>query len=79
MRVADPVDEAGETELLELLEAARDVGARDRELPGQLVGVHRAADDEQIAVDLRDRAVHAPARAHLSPMQDEAFHQRRHL
>src|SRR5206468_2082861 len=69
--IARQVDQADEAPTLELAQAVAHVRSRDVELLDDLLGVHRSPGDEEQRVDLRHRAVHAPARAHLAPVEDE--------
>ena len=62
---------------LQLAQAGADVGARHAERRGDLLGVERLRREEQQRVDLRHRAVDAPPRAHLAPVEDELLLDRR--
>ena len=42
----------------------------------EVVGIERGGRQVKQRVDLGHRAVHAPARAHLAPVQDELLHER---
>ena len=55
---------------LQFLEAVAHVGAGHGKGLGDFLGMQRAVDQEQQRVDLRHRAVDAPAGAHLAPVQD---------
>jgi len=70
--VAGQVHEPDQVPALQLADAVADVRARHGQRVGDLFGVHRAAGDVEQRVDLRDRAVHAPAGTHFAPVQDEA-------
>jgi hypothetical protein len=60
----------------QFLEAVRDIGAGHAELGGDVFGGQRPFGKEQQRLDLRDRAVDAPLRAHVTPAQHELFHRR---
>src|SRR5262249_5105154 len=69
--IAQQVCDADDAPALELAQAGADVGARDAERRGDLLGVHRPRRKVQERVDLRDGAVDAPPGAHLAPVEDE--------
>lgn len=69
--VAGEVLELHEAPVLQLLETHGDVGAGEAEEGDDLVGVERTLGEEEERVDLADRAVDAPAGAHLAEVQDE--------
>ena len=75
--LAEQVHGAHEVEVLQFAQAGGDVGAGDVEGGRDLFRVHRPAGEEQQRMDLRHRAIDAPARAHLAPVQDEAAAGRR--
>ena len=57
----------------QLADRVRDVGAREPERGGDLLGGERPLGEIEQRMDLADRAVDAPLRAHVAPMQDEAL------
>ena len=61
---------------LQFAQAGADVRPCDAERLGDLVGVQGFLGEEQQCMDLRDRAVHPPSAAHLSPVDDVALHER---
>src|SRR5713226_281165 len=65
------VHHAHDSPSLQLSQARAHVRTRHRQRLGNLVGRQRVRRQEQQRMHLRHRAVDAPARAHLSPVQNE--------
>ena len=75
--IAQDVGDPDDAPALQLAQAVADVRAGDAERRGDVLGVQRPVGQEQQRVDLGDRAVDAPARAHLPPVEDELLLDRR--
>src|SRR3984893_11060996 len=56
---------------LKFAQASAHIGTRHCQGRRYFIGWHRPRREEQQGVHLRHRAVDSPARAHLSPMQNE--------
>ena len=67
------MDAADDAIALQLLQPGRDVGAGEAEVVNDLLGMERVIGEIEQSVDLCDRAVDAPMRAHFSPMKDEGL------
>src|SRR5688572_27218354 len=74
--VAEFVDDPDQAPALQFLEAGADIRAGDVERLANFVRRHRLRREHQQRVDLRHRAVDAPAPAHLPPVEDELLHRR---
>jgi len=69
--IAHNMDEPDNAPALELAQAVADIGPRDAERLRNGLGVQGRRGKVKERMNLRDRAVDAPARAHLAPMQDK--------
>ena len=69
--VAQDMDHFDYAPALQFLEAGADVGPRDAQGFHDVIGIQRFGGDEEQGMDLCDRAVNAPARAHFAPMENE--------
>jgi hypothetical protein len=69
--VAEHGDAAHDAPALQLTQASADVGTRDGKGPRDFLRRDGPVRKEQQGVDLRDRAINAPAGTHFSPMEDE--------
>jgi len=75
--IAQNVDDADDTPVLQFVEAVADVGAGDAKGSGDFLGRQRTGGKEQKSMDLGDGAIDAPARSHFAPMEDELLGDRR--
>ncbi len=69
--ISHNMDDSDDPPILEFTQARARVGTSHSERLGDLVGGEGFFRKKEQGVDLRDGAVNAPARPHLSPMEDE--------
>ena len=58
---------------LQFFKAVADIRPRHAERLCDLLGIQRLGRKEEQGMNLRDRAVNAPAGAHLAPVKDKAL------
>ena len=56
---------------LQLFEPHADIGARERQALGNLIGIDRARGEKDQRIDLPDSAVDSPAAAHFAKMRNK--------
>ena len=71
--VAFDMDAADDAVALQFLQRGRDVGAGEAERLDDRLGIDWLFGEIEQGMDLRDRAVDAPMRTHLAPVQDEGL------
>lgn len=74
--VTEHVDDLHQSPGLQLLQTRTDIGTRHPQGLGDFLRVQRPGVEVEEGVDLRHRAVHAPARPHLAPVEYEFLSRR---
>src|SRR5260370_19369051 len=69
--VAQQLNEFDDPPPLQFSKTVADIRTRHRESLGDVLGMERSGRQKEQSMDLRHRAVNAPARTHLSPMENE--------
>ena len=69
--IAQDMDDSNDAPVLQFPQASAGIGTRNAERIGDLIRGQGLLGKEEQSVHLGHRAINAPARAHLSPMENE--------